>query len=79
VSFISPTTGALVGVFLLGEQITLFFVAGAALVIIGLLISHNKIHPVYIAHKLRAEIGTVQSILKAPKRAYEYIRVEAKR
>ena len=79
VSFISPTTGALVGVFILGEQISLPFIIGALLVVIGLLISHNKIHPVYIAHHLRAEMATLQSIFRAPKRAYEYMRIEVKR
>ena len=79
VSFISPTTGALVGVFLLGEHITAIFVAGAALVVCGLLISHNKIHPVYIAHHLRADASTIQSIFRVPRRAYEYIRIESKR
>ncbi len=79
VSFISPTTGALVGVFLLGEQISVPFVMGASLVIIGLLISHNKIHPVYIAHHLRADASTIQSIFRVPRRAYEYIRIESKR
>lgn len=78
VSFISPTTGALVGVFLLGEQMSMPFVIGASLVLIGLLISHNKIHPVYIAHYLRADVRTMQSIFRVPKRAYEYIRVEVK-
>lgn len=78
VSFISPTTGALVGVFLLGEQISASFVIGAALVIAGLLISHNKIHPVYIAHHLRADVSTLQAIFRVPKRAYEHIRVVVK-
>lgn len=76
VSFISPTTSALVGIFLLGEQISLSFMTGAALVIIGLLISHNKIHPVYIAHHLRADVNTMQAIFRVPKSAYEYIRIE---
>jgi drug/metabolite transporter (DMT)-like permease len=78
VSFISPTTSAMVGVILLGEQISASFVIGTIFVVVGLLISHNKIHPVYIAHHLRIDVVTMKSIFRVPKRAYELIRVEVK-
>ena len=78
-SFISPAVAGIVGIMFLGEQLSVGFIAGTALVVVGLLISHKKIHPVLAAHKLGSDIKALQSIFKFPHKAYAYIAVEARK
>ena len=79
ISFISPATSAVVGVALLGESLTVPFAIGASLVVTGLLISHKKIHPILIAHKLGTTLETLEKSFTYPKKAYEYIYIESQK
>lgn len=79
ISFVSPATSAVVGVSLLGESFTVMFAIGTGLVVTGLLISHKKIHPILIAHKLGSSLETLEKTYAYPKKAYEYIYLESRR
>ena len=75
-NFISPAVAMLTGIILLNENLNIWSVMGLALVIIGLLVSHQKIHPVYIAHQLNLHAGQLSRVYRIPKRAYAYIRYQ---
>ena len=45
INFISPLVGSLVAIFLLNESVTIVFVIGAIILLIGLLFSNDKLHP----------------------------------
>lgn len=77
-NFISPLTAAIIAVTLLGEQLTFMFVIGAVCVVTGLLISHNKLHPVLAAHRVGVSLTAIEKSFRYPRRAYEYIYAEAK-
>lgn len=73
-SFVIPLVVAIVGVVYYKEAFTVYALTGLSLVIIGLLVGHNKIHPVLVAHHLNLNNLQLQKIYRVPKRAYEYIR-----
>lgn len=75
-SFISPVVAAAVGILFLNEALTASYIIGASVVVIGLLIGHRKIHPVLIAHKLRASTNQLQKVYRIPQKAYQYIRYD---
>ena len=52
VNFISPLAGSIVAITLLGESVNLIFLFGAVLLVIGLLISNNKLHPMIISQRM---------------------------
>lgn len=79
ITFISPAVAGAVGVLFLGEDLTTAFAVGTVLVVVGLLIGHDKIHPVVTAHKLGSDLATVTSIFRVPKKAYEYIASESRK
>ena len=79
ITFISPAVAGVVGVVFLGEALSSIFVIGTTLVVVGLLIGHDKIHPVVTAHKLGTDLATIGSIFKVPKKAYEYISAETRK
>jgi drug/metabolite transporter (DMT)-like permease len=72
-NFISPFVAILTGVVLLGEQVSVSLIIGSLILITGLLISHNKIHPVLIAHRLYMDEKLLITIVRQPKKAYAYI------
>lgn len=74
IDFINPSVAIVSGVLLLNESFTLQSAAGLSLVAIGLLVSHNKLHPVTIAHKVHLSSDRLVNIYRLPKRAYEFIR-----
>lgn len=78
ITFISPVVASCVGVVFLGEKLSTGFVIGTSLVVVGLLVSHKKIHPILVAHNLGSNVKTLQSIFRTPKQAYQYIAVEAR-
>lgn len=73
-SFVIPLVIAIVGVVYYKEAFTVYTIIGLGLVVIGLLVGHNKLHPVLVAHKLNLNNIQIQSVYKIPKKAYEYIR-----
>ncbi len=79
IAFISPAVAATVGVVFLGESLTAGFVLGTSIVVIGLLVSHKKIHPILVAHKLGAGINTLEKTFAIPQKAYQYITIETKK
>lgn len=78
ISFVIPAISSLVGIIYMGEQLTLGYIAGASLVIFGLLIGHKKLHPILVAHKIGMDASAVQQLFRQPKKAYAYIAVESK-
>lgn len=75
-SFISPAVSGIVGILFLSEQLTPAFIMGTSLVLVGLMVSHNKIHPVMTAHKVGSDIKALNAVFRFPQRAYQYISVE---
>lgn len=78
-SFISPAVASFVGILFLGEQLSVGFILGTSLVLLGLLVGHKKIHPVLAAHKLGTGIDTLEKSFRIPQKAYQYITVETKK
>lgn len=79
ITFISPAVAGLVGIIFLGEQISTAFVGGTLLVVLGLLIGHQKIHPIVTAHKIGSDVKAIEAMFRMPKKAYEYIAIESKK
>ncbi len=71
--FITPATAMVSGVIILSEPLTVPLIIGAIVMIMGLLISNNKIHPLSIAYTLSAEQKVIIKMLRYPKKAYAYV------
>lgn len=77
-SFVIPLVVATVGVIYYKEAFTLYTLAGLVLVVAGLLVGHNKIHPVLAAHRHNLSNIQLQKIYRVPKKAYEYITINSR-
>ena len=74
-SFVIPIVVAIVGIVYYREAFTLYTLIGMALVFTGLMVGHNKIHPVLAAHHFNLNNFQLQKIYRMPKKAYEYINI----